>query len=69
MKHDHIDDFCRQLASVWKRVPNWRFGQLMSNMLGEYQAETKRDIFHPSDDELMAFFKEYVSMNSHYKER
>lgn len=54
-----IRKYCDQLASLWETVPDWRFGQLMSNVLGEYYAETKKDIFFPEDDEMFAFFKKY----------
>ena len=54
-----IDKFCAQLATVWHNVPDWRFGQLMSNLLGAYVSDTKRDIFFPEDDELMTYFENY----------
>lgn len=56
-----IDKYCEQLAKLWKKVPDWRFGQLMSNLLGEYVGETHRDIFFPEDEELFGFFEEYFS--------
>lgn len=54
-----IDKFCGKLAELWHMVPDWRFGQLMSNVLGEYVGKTHRDIFFPEDDEMLAFFEEY----------
>lgn len=30
-----IDDFCDRLATQWKKAPDWRFGQLLSNILGD----------------------------------
>lgn len=56
-----IDKFCAELAKIWKIVPDWRFGQLMSNILGDYVATTGRDIFFPEDDELLKFFKNYFA--------
>ena len=56
-----IDEFCRMLAYYWHCVPDWRFGQLISNVLGAYIGTTGRDIFFPEDDELLAFFKMYFS--------
>lgn len=56
-----IKTYCDQLAKLWSKVPDWRFGQLMSNVLGEYVAETKKDIFFPEDPELFAFFEKYFS--------
>ena len=57
-----IDEFCRMLAYYWHRVPDWRFGQLISNVLGAYIGTTGRDIFYPEDRELLDFFNEYFSM-------
>ena len=55
-----IRSFCNELADLWEtHCPDWRFGQLMSNILGAYYAETKRDIFFPEDDDMMAFFHKY----------
>lgn len=57
---NRIDEFCNELARLWKtNCIDWRFGQLISNVLGSYQDETKRDIFFPEDDELLDFFKKY----------
>ena len=54
-----IQNFCNDLAILWQEVPDWRFGQFISNVLGAYVAETKCDIFFPEDDEMMAFMKKY----------
>ena len=56
---NRIDKFCSELARCWHKVPDWRFGQLISNVLGEYVAQTKKDIFFPEDDELLSFFLQY----------
>lgn len=61
-----IDRFCDELKSVWRCVPDWRFGQLMSNMFGAYYQKTGKDIFFPEDDELMEFFIEYIGENTPY---
>ena len=57
---NRIYKYCHELAQLWHKVPDWRFGQLMSNVLSAYQAEKMRDIFFPEDDELMEFFKKYI---------
>lgn len=54
-----IDKFCKKLAELWHMVPDWRFGQLMVNVVGEYVGKTHRDIFFTEDDEMLAFFEEY----------
>ncbi len=62
MRDQHrIDKFCETLASYWHKVPDWRFGQLISNVLGAYTDKTKKDIFFTEDDEMFAFFGEYFT--------
>lgn len=56
-----IENFCAELARLWHKVPDWRFGQLMSNLLGAYVSDTKRDIFFPEDDELLDYFRQYFN--------
>ena len=53
---NRIDEFCNRLARVWHCVPDWRFGQLMVNMLGEMN----RDPFFPEDDTMIEFFEQYM---------
>lgn len=58
-----IKPFMAKLAHLWmKHVPDWRFGQLMSNFLGFVVSETHRDIFFIEDDEMeqlmLKFFKQ-----------
>lgn len=56
-----IRKFCDELAEIWeKNVPDWRFGQLMMNMLGE-MSSTGRDPFFPEEDEMLEFFKSYFA--------
>lgn len=55
---DRIDKFCNELAKLWHKVPDWRFGQLMSNVLGAMQT-SGRDIFFPEEDEMLKFFQDY----------
>ncbi len=56
---NRIDKFCDELNKLWHKVPDWRFGQLMSNVLSTFQAEKMRDIFYPEDEEMLDFFKKY----------
>lgn len=59
---DRIDKFLRGLSECWKKVPDWRFGQLMVNVLGNMQA-TGRDPFFPEDDETLKFFRDYFGVS------
>lgn len=54
-----IDEFCRMIAYYWHRVPDWRFGQLISNVFGKYVLDTGHDIFFPEDDELLDYLGKY----------
>ena len=33
---NRIQTFCNELANLWRKVPDWRFGQFISNVLGAY---------------------------------
>lgn len=57
---ERIKGYCDRLKVIWQQVPDWRFGQLMSNMLGAFVEETKRDIFFPEDKEMFEFFDRYM---------
>ena len=47
-----IDEFCDLLKEIWKRVPDWRFGQLISN-LGRQLEWTPGGFFYAEDEEFM----------------
>ena len=49
---NRIDGYVEKLKECWKQVPDWRFGQFMSNVLAEIEYATKRDIFYVEDKEL-----------------
>lgn len=50
-----IKPFLERLEKVWLNVPDWRFGQLMCNMLGSMS----RDPFFPEDDEMIEHFEKF----------
>jgi len=56
-----IKPFCDKLATLWQRVPDWRFGQLMLNLFQAFESDTGRDIFFPEDKELLEFFGKYFN--------
>ena len=47
-----IDKFCDLLKEIWKRVPDWRFGQLISN-LGRQLEWTPGGFFYAEGEEFM----------------
>ena len=52
-----IQPFCDRLAAAWAKLPDWRFGQLMVNLMRDYEAEHGRDIFFLEEEEMMAFIE------------
>lgn len=58
---NRIDTFCTQLAEVWHKVPDWRFGQLMINVLSEYMNQNHMDAFYTEDTEFFAWLQELFS--------
>lgn len=55
-----IPEFCNRLARAWELVPDWRFGQLMCNALGDM----RRDPFFPEEDEMINYLEEYTKRHS-----
>ena len=52
---DRIKPFLNRLEKVWNKVPDWRFGQLISNVF----VSMDRDPFYPEDDEMITYFEKY----------
>ena len=48
-----IDVFCNELKRLWHKVPDWRFGQLMLNVLGEVYNHSKLDPFFIEDEKML----------------
>jgi len=62
---NRIDKFCDELAKLWHKVPDWRFGQLMMNLFATYKIKYSAvDWFNAEDNELINFFKEYFNKDA-----
>ena len=62
---NRIDKFCNELAKLWHKVPDWRFGQLMMNLFATYKIKYSAvDWFNAEDNELINFFKEYFNKDA-----
>ena len=51
-----IDEFCDLLKKIWKLVPDWRFGQLISNLGRQFRFDfewTPGALFYMEDEEFM----------------
>ena len=56
---ERINPFLEKLGKIWKeQCPDWRFGQLMSNVLNSFD----RDPFFIEEDEMIKKFKEYFGV-------
>jgi len=54
-----IQLFCDKLARAWEKLPDWRFGQLMVNLMREYEVEHGRDIIFLKEEEMMEVIEAY----------
>lgn len=58
---NRLDEFYDELKEIHKKYfGQWRFGQLITNILAEWQAQTGRDIFFPEEDETIQIFRDYA---------
>lgn len=55
---NRIYNFCNRLAAIWSQVPDWRFGQLMNNLVSEIDPTT---FFYSEDEELFNEFEKIFS--------
>lgn len=54
-----IDKFCDALKEVWKKYPDLRFGQMMSNIFRQMTAENI-DPFFPEDTDMLKYIQTYM---------
>lgn len=52
---NRIQPFLSELEKHWNEVPDWRFGQLLVNVL----SNADRDLFFYEDDEFLKLFEDY----------
>ena len=55
-----LDDFYDKMKKIHQeKLPDWRFGQLMSNFLG-WLAQQNKMCFYLGDAQMLRYFEEYV---------
>lgn len=54
---NRIEPFLEELGRCWRKFPDWRFGQLMCNFLGEVAEEI--DPFFVEDDKMLERLHKY----------
>lgn len=57
---------CGRLRDIWKKVPDWRLTQLMTNAFSLYQNRHGTDAFYVEDEEFLDFLEDFVD---HYTNR
>ena len=53
---NRIDSFCNKIKEYWKRVSDWRFGQLISNV---YSSGYIRNPFYMEEEETLELFENF----------
>ena len=59
---NRIDEFLKKLGSIWKQVPDWRFGQLISNIPYD------RDPFFLEEDEFIKCAEKLLTRTTVFEE-
>ncbi len=54
-----IDVVCNKISEYWHKVPDWRFGQLLCNLLGEEL--NGRDLFFIEENEFMNMMDKFFN--------
>lgn len=57
---DRIKPFCDELAELWSKYPDLRFGQIMSNIARYVQMEHRKDMFYIEEEELMKIIRKQL---------
>lgn len=58
---NRIDKFCNELAKLWHKFPDWRFGQFVLNMERACRVNTGRDVFFLEDEEFFKFMRDFLN--------
>ena len=60
---NRIYKYCHELAEIWGKVPDWRLGQFMINMITKAEYDGN-DVFYMEDDELFQMIEDYFKENN-----
>lgn len=56
---NRIDGYIEKLKKIWKRFPDWRFGQLILNLFSS-QKMGGADLFYMEDTEMFRKIEETI---------
>lgn len=66
---ERINEIMHELTEIWKENPDWRFGQLISNVVGEIMANNHiTDMFFPEENVWLTGLQEYKKSHSIYNQ-
>lgn len=55
-----LSHFYKELEKMHKEeIPDWRFGQFMSNLFSWFMSEKKIDPFFVEEDQMLGYLKEF----------
>lgn len=57
-KINEVKLFCDELAKLWSKYPDYRFGQMMYNFTRAVELKCNRDLFYIENNEIMELLKE-----------
>lgn len=60
-----IESFCETLKEAWLKVPDWRFGQLVSNIVKSAEM-APQSFFYIEDDEMQEILEQVISSYTKY---
>lgn len=58
-KPERIPKIVKLLEEAWTKVPDWRLGQLVSNL----QGPGPHDVFFPEDEKWEKWLKDFIKEN------
>ena len=53
---DRIGIFLKKVEELWGKLPDWRFGQLLTNFIA-----AKGDIFYWEEDKFLEELEDYIN--------
>lgn len=56
---NRIDKFLEELGEYWKKVPDWRFGQLIDNVMNFANDSWPEKLFFIEDENFNYYLKEF----------
>ena len=59
---NRIEPFLEKVAELWKKYPDYRFGQMISNI--NFQG---RDMFYLEDDDFLIYLENHISSIIRYE--